>query len=247
MNLSYPGGAALVTGGSGGIGSAVVRLLAAAGIPVAFTYNARKDAAEKIAASLNGARAVPLAWSTADSSSAAELIARAEKEVGPVRMVVTSTGIAQHTAFHRLQEDEWLRMVATNLTANIALVRSVVATMMKAGSGRIVLVTSVSGIRGLPGHTVYAATKAGLQGLARSLARECAGFGVTVNCVAPGFIDTPMLDPVPEDRRKVIAREIPMGRLGRPEEVAHVIGFLLSDQAAYVTGQTWSIDGGLST
>jgi 3-oxoacyl-[acyl-carrier protein] reductase len=119
--------------------------------------------------------------------------------------------------------------------------------MMKAGFGRIVFMSSVSGVRGIPGHTVYAASKAGLDGLARTLARECAAFGVTVNSVAPGYIDTRMLDGMTADRKKALAASVPVRRLGTPEEVAHLVAFLLSEQAAYATGQTWVLDGGLSS
>ena len=169
-----------------------------------------------------------------------------EKEVGPIRYLVAASGIAQENAFYRLSESEWLDILSTNLTANVALVRAVVLKMMKAGFGRIVLMSSVSGSRGFPGHSVYAASKAGLDALARSLARECAGFGVTVNTVAPGFVDTPMLDGLTPERRKALAATIPAKRLGNPDEVAAVVAFLLSEQAGYVTGQSWGIDGGLS-
>jgi 3-oxoacyl-[acyl-carrier protein] reductase len=183
-------------------------------------------------------------WSSSDAASAARLAADVAAELGPIRYLVACSGVAQDRAFYRLDEAEWLDILSTNLTANLALVRAVVTPMMKAGFGRIVLVSSVSGLRGIPGHTAYAASKAGLDGFARSLAAECAAFGVTVNTVAPGFIDTPMLQGLTEDKRKSMIAGIPMGRFGTPSEVSDVIAFLLSEQAAYVTGQTWAIDGG---
>ena len=204
MTLTYGSGSALVTGGSGGIGSGVVRRLAGSGVPVAATYNRRPEAL------MEGVPAFP--WSSPSADYAARLAAEVERSVGPIRYLVAASGIAQESAFFKLAEPEWLNLIATNLTANIALARAVLAPMMKAGFGRIVFVSSVSGRRGIAGHTVYAATKAGLDGFARSLAVECAAFGVTVNTVAPGFIETPMLDALPAERRRGLAAGIPMQR-----------------------------------
>ena len=238
MTLTFAKGGALVTGGSGGIGASVVRMLVADGVAVGTTYNRRKQG---VPAGVPAFR-----WSSPDAAAAAGLVAEVEREIGPIRYLVACAGIAQERAFYRLEESEWLEILATNLTANVALARAVVTPMMKAGFGRIVLLSSVSGLRGIPGHTVYAATKAGLDAFARSLAIECAPFGVTVNTVAPGFIETPMLDPLSDQKKRSLVAGIPAGRFGTPDDVSRVVSFLLSEQAAYVTGQTMAVDGGRS-
>jgi NAD(P)-dependent dehydrogenase (short-subunit alcohol dehydrogenase family) len=248
MKLTFAPGVALVTGGSGGIGAAVVRALLEEGVAVALTYNAAEAAAGRlVAASPPGARVAAYRWSSPAAADAAALVARASNDLGPVRFLVACAGIAQGGAFYRTEEPEWSAILATNLQANLALARQVVAPMLKAGSGRIVLLSSVSGSRGIEGHTAYAASKGGLDAFARALARECGPFGVTVNTVAPGYVDTPMLARIPEKARAALVRGIPVRRLGTPEEVARVVAFLLSQEAAYVTGQTWAIDGGLSS
>jgi len=248
MNLTYGPGAALVTGGSGGIGSCIVRMLATAGVPVGFTYRTRREAADHLVSELPApARAATYAWGSSDAKSAEGLVRQVSADLGSVRFLVLNAGVVQESAFHTLAEPRWREIIETNLTSAIAVARGAVIPMMKAGTGRIVFISSVSGIRGIKGHTIYAATKAGLDGLTRSLAQECAGFGVTVNSVAPGMIDTPLLDAMPGKARDELLSRIPMGRLGRPEEVAGLACYLLSERAAYVTGQTWVIDGGLSS
>ena len=247
MMLTYAAGSALIAGGSGGIGAAVVACLSDAGVPVGFTYHSRREAAEEmVKARGDGApvRAYALAGSAAEEAAA--LVGQVKADLGDVRYLVHCAGIGQESAFFGMGEQEWLRILDVNLTSAVSLARAAITPFLKAGAGRILFISSVSGLRGIKGHTVYAASKAGLDGLTRSLAQECASFGVTVNSIAPGYIDTPMVAELPAARRKELLRHIPAGRFGVPEEVAHLVAYLCSEQAAYVTGQTWVIDGGIS-
>lgn len=245
MTLTYAHGTALVTGGSGAIGAAVVTAMVAAGLPVGFTYRRGREAATTLEQATRGATRAYL-FSSSGQQDAVDLVERVSADLGPVRYLILCAGIGQDSAFFGLDEKEWRNLIDTNLTTAVALARAVITPLMKGGFGRLLFISSVSGLRGIAGHTVYAATKAGLDGLTRSLAQECARFGVTVNSIAPGYIDTPILRGGTDARRRQRLKKIPMGRLGTPDEVAHVVAFLAAEQAAYVTGQTWVVDGGVS-
>jgi 3-oxoacyl-[acyl-carrier protein] reductase len=247
MRLTFDPGAALVAGGSGAIGSAVARRLSRCGLTVALTYHRGEAAAQALVRELGPeARARAYAWGSAAFDDAVKLVARVNEEVGPVRYLVACSGVGQERAFHLLSETDARAILEANVVAVVALVRAVATSMMKAGTGRIVLIGSVAGRQGMAGQTIYAASKAALEGLTRSLAREAGGFGVTVNCVAPGFIESRMTRDLPGRVRDGWLSAIPVGRPGRAEEVADLVAFIASSEAAYLNGQTLVLDGGLS-
>jgi 3-oxoacyl-[acyl-carrier protein] reductase len=230
----------LVTGGNRGIGLATARAFAAAGDKVAITY--RKEPPEDAAA--NGIFAV--ACDVTDTAQVDAAFAAIEAELGPVEVLVSNAGITRDTLVLRMSDDDFSSVLDANLTGGFRVAKRAVKSMMKARFGRIVFVSSIVGLVGQAGQANYAASKAGLLGLGRSLAREYASRGITVNIVAPGPIATDMLDALPEAQRDAMAQAAPVGRLGTPDEVAAVIRFLASDEAAYVTGVVVPVDGGMA-
>ncbi len=233
---------AIVTGGSRGIGRAISAALGAAGAQVIINYNRSEEAAQALAAELGG-RAVQADIGTAEGCEA--LIAAAES-MGGLDILVNNAGITRDGLMPRMRDADWSDVLETNLNGTFRMCRAASALMMRQRQGSIINITSVSGSRGNPGQANYAASKAAIAAMSRSLAKELARRKVRVNCIAPGFVETDMvraMDPrVIEGARKLI----PMRRLGQPEEIAAVVCFLASDLASYVTGQEWVVDGGMT-
>jgi len=235
---------ALVTGASGGIGAAIARTLHARGATVGVS-GTRREVLDQLAGEL-GERAHALPCNLADKAEVDALIPQAEQAMGGLDILVANAGVTRDNLFVALRDEEWDDVIAVNLTATFRLTRAAVKNMMRRRFGRIVAITSVVGATGNPGQANYVASKAGLTGLVKSVAQEYARRNVTANCVAPGFIGTPMTDKLNEKQREAILTRVPAGRLGTPEEVAAAVLYLASDEAAYVTGQTLHINGGMA-
>jgi 3-oxoacyl-[acyl-carrier protein] reductase len=225
----------LVTGGSRGIGLAIARELAAAGDAVAVTYRSGEPPE-----GLFGVRCDVTSAEDVDTA-----FGKVEAEQGPVEVLVANAGITKDTLLAIMNEEAFTSVLDTNLTGAFRVAKRAVKGMMRKRSGRIVLVSSVVGLMGSPGQTNYAASKAGMVGFARSLARELGSRGITVNVVTPGFVDTDMTSVLSEERQKAITSTIPLGRMAQPDEVAKAVRFLASDDAAYITGAVLPVDGGL--
>ncbi|MGK5631053.1 3-oxoacyl-ACP reductase FabG [Streptomyces sp. URMC 123] len=239
---------ALVTGGSRGIGRAVVTRLAEDGYDVAFCYRSSSDAAEATvkAAAAAGAAVLARQVDVADHEQAREFVTTAEKELGPLAAVVTSAGVTRDRPLALMTGEEWREVLDTNLDGTYNICRAAVFPLMRRRKGAIVTLSSVAGINGNATQTNYAASKAGIIGFTRSLAKECGRYGVRANVVAPGLITTDMTAQLTEDATRHLMEHIPLGRPGAPEEVADLVSYLLSERAAYITGQVVEINGGLS-
>jgi 3-oxoacyl-[acyl-carrier protein] reductase len=233
----------VVTGASQGIGEAVVRRLAAAGARVALVARSADRIAALAQAAGGGARAYPCA--VQDAPAVQATVQRISEDMGPIYGLVNNAGITRDNLLVRMTQEHWDEVIAVNLTGTFNFTRAVAKGMMRQKLGRIVNVTSVIGQMGNAGQVNYAASKAGIIGLTKSVARELASRNVTVNAVAPGYIATAMTAEMPAEARSTLVESIPLGRVGTPEEVAAVIAFLLSDDAAYITGQVLNCDGGM--
>lgn len=245
MNL-LQGQIALVTGASRGLGRAIALELGAQGATVIGTATSAEGAA-KIQKALDAASIVGLgvALDVTDAAACEALLAEVESKFGGISVLVNNAGITRDNLALRMKDDEWDAVIETNLKAVFRLSKLVMRSMMKARFGRIINITSVVGEAGNPGQANYAAAKAGVAGMSRALAHELGSRNITVNCVAPGFIDTDMTRALPEAQREALLDKIPLGRLGQPEEIAATVAFLASPRAGYITGSTLNVNGGM--
>jgi acetoacetyl-CoA reductase len=236
---------ALVTGGTGGIGTAIVRYLARQGHRVATNFrDEAKAAAWREDMIRDGIDVVMVPGDVADPVSAAAMVRAIEDLAGPVEILVNNAGITRDTTFHKMDYQQWTEVVNTNLNACFNVTRPVIEGMRSRQWGRIVQISSINGQKGQYGQANYAAAKAGVHGFTISLAQENARFGITVNTVSPGYVGTDLVMAVPEDIRAKIVAQIPVGRLGRPEEIAHAVAFLTAEDSSWITGSNLAINGG---
>ena len=242
--FNLTGKTALVTGASGGLGGAIVRALYGQGATVALS-GTRREALEALAGEL-GSRAHVLPCDLADAAAVEALVPAAEAAMGSLDILVNNAGVTRDNLFMRMKDAEWDAVIAVDLTAAFRLSRACLKGMMRRRFGRIIGVTSIVGVTGNPGQGNYAAAKAGMIGMSKALAAEVASRGITVNCIAPGFIASPMTDALNEKQRESILASVPMGRLGVGADVGAAAVFLASDEAAYVTGQTLHVNGGMA-
>lgn len=246
--MSLNGKVALVTGGSRGIGRAIALFLAQEGAKVAINYAGRKEAAAQVMEMVKqqGGEAIAIQANVAEQKAVDEMVKQVVEAFGRLDILVNNAGITRDNLLMRMKETEWDEVIAVNLKGVFNCTKAVTRQMLKQKWGRIINISSVSGLLGNAGQANYAAAKAGVIGLTKTAARELASRGVTVNSVAPGFIETEMTDVLDEQVKKQLFDQIPLGRFGTVEEVAKVVRFLASDDAAYITGQTISVDGGMS-
>jgi 3-oxoacyl-[acyl-carrier protein] reductase len=238
------GKTALVTGATGTIGATIARSLHGQGATIAIS-GTRREVLDQLAAELGG-RVHIVAANLADPAETEALVPRAEEAMGQLDILVANAGVTRDNLLVQLRDEDWEQVIAINLTATFRLARAAARGMMRRRFGRVIAITSVVGITGNPGQANYVAAKAGVTGMIKALAQEYAKRGVTANCVAPGFIVTPMTDKLNDKQRETIVTKIPASRAGTPAEVAAAVVFLASNEAAYMTGQTLHVNGGMA-
>ena len=242
--FNLTGKTALITGASGGIGAAIAKALHAAGATIAIS-GTRVEKLEELKSQI-GENVHVLPCNLSSAEDVEKLIPTAEATMGGLDILVNNAGITKDSLAMRMKDEDWQTVIDVNLTSNFRLCRAAMRGMMKKRAGRIVNITSIVGVTGNPGQANYVASKAGVIGLSKSLAQELATRGVTVNCIAPGFIATPMTDVLNDKQKEGILAKIPAGRMGGPEDIAAAVLYLSSDEAGYVTGQTLHVNGGMA-
>ena len=245
--MSLAGKVAVVTGGSRGIGRAICLHLAGLGAKVVINYVSRPEAAEETKAQVeaNGGECLVVKFNVADTSEVQDAFKKITDECGRIDILVCNAGITRDNLLIKMNEEAWDEVMAVNLKGAFNCIKAGCRPMMKQRWGRIILITSVVGFSGNAGQANYSAAKAGMVGLTRTSARELASRGITVNCVAPGFIDTDMTSDLPEAIKEKMLAEIPLGAFGQPEDIANAVSYLASDGAGYVTGQAIHVNGGM--
>ena len=238
------GRTALITGASGGIGSAIAKNLSQQGAHV-ILHGTRAGRLEELASEI-GTNVSVVTANLSDREAVGGLVSEAAKATGAIDILVNNAGITRDNLFMRMKDEEWDDVLEVNLTSSMLLCRSAIRAMMKARWGRIISISSIVGVTGNPGQTNYAASKAGMIGFSKSLAAEVASRGITVNVVAPGFIETPMTDELTDEQKQKLLGNVPAGRLGSSQEVAAAVSFLASEEAAYMTGATLRVNGGMA-
>lgn len=247
MNFDLSNKVALVTGSSSGIGAAIAKELAASGAAVAIHYRGNADGAKTVADDIrnHGGKCELFQADVSNTEQAAELIKKVQESFGGLDILINNAGTTRDTLLLSMKEEEWDAVISTNLKSVYAVSRAALRGMIKKRWGRIINITSVVGITGQAGQSNYAASKAGIIGFTKSLAREVASRNITVNAVAPGFIPTALTDVLNEEQRAKIISETPLGRMGTPEEVAWAVAFLAAERSGFITGQVMTVDGGL--
>jgi len=241
------GRSALVTGASRGIGRAIALQLAEAGADIAVNYSGNEAAADEVVSAIEamGRKAFKIRANVASAAEAEDMVKQTLEAFGKIDILVNNAGITRDNLMMRMKEEEFDAVIDTNLKGVFNCVKAVTRPMMKQRYGRIINISSVVGFLGNPGQVNYVAAKAGVVGLTKAAARELASRGITVNAVAPGFIETDMTDKLPQEVREQMLGQIPLAKLGKPEEVAKVVRFIASDESSYMTGQTLHVDGGM--